>query len=208
MFTDREHAGERLATLIQHEGSLDPDLVVAAPRGGMPLGRVVADAFDVPLDIVTGKKLTAPNHSDLSIGAVSADGVLWLNDAMISGNGISEEYIEQEKQSAQTQAQQKKQSYRSVKDAESVVGKHVLVVDDGLATGATMHACVKDIRENDAARISIGVPVADPRGLAPFEEIVDGVFSVLSPQDFHAVSRYYDDFHQLDDDEAMSYLLF
>lgn len=208
MFTDREHAGERLATVMQHEEPLNPDLVVAAPRGGMPIGRVVADATGVPLDIVTGKKLTAPDHSDLSIGAISADGAFWTNDGVIQDIGVSESYLRQEKHAAQRKAQAKKETYREVKAAEPVAGRHVLVVDDGLATGATMHACVRDIRENGADRITVGVPVADPRGIEPFTDSVEGVFTVLSPTDFQAVSRYYDDFHQLTDEEAMSYLLF
>lgn len=208
MFEDRESAGEQLADALEEHGLSDVDLVVAAPRGGMPIGRVVADALEVPLDIVTGKKLTAPGHSDLSIGAVSAEGVVWMNDDLIRRIGVSESYVQNEGEESRRAAEVKRDAYREVKAAEPVEGRHVLVVDDGLATGATMNACVLDLQERGAGTVGVGLPVGDPRGIDSLEGAVDYVVAVRSPSDFEAVSHYYDDFRQIPDQEAMSYLAF
>ncbi|MFB6113358.1 MAG: phosphoribosyltransferase [Halodesulfurarchaeum sp.] len=205
MFRDREAAGEQLAEVLQHSG-VEIDLVLAIPRGGLPVGRAVADAYDVPLDIVAAKKLGAPGNPEFGIGAATADGSVWLNDDLIDSIGVGQDYLEREREQAVRTAKEKAETYREGRDAPSIQEKHVAIVDDGVATGATMFACLRAVRAADASRVVVAVPVGPPDSLSNLEVEADEVVAVERPSAFSAVGAFYADFGQVSDEEARAYL--
>jgi predicted phosphoribosyltransferase len=205
MFENREYGGRRLAEAMQEAG-VSIDLVLAVPRGGLPVGRKVADAFGVPLDIIAAKKLGAPSNPELAVGAAAADGSVWLNERLIGQFGLGEEYLDRERESARETAMQKERSYRGDREAEQIAGRAVAIVDDGIATGATMRACIKAVQAQGAERVVVGVPVGPPDTIAELEAMADEVVVVDEPGFFSAVGAFYADFGQVTDEEAMSYL--
>ena len=205
MFRNRTDAGSRLATLLE-ERDVDADIVLAVPRGGLPIGRAVADALDVPLDVVAARKIGAPSNPELAIGAVASDGTVWLNDSIIDSLGVSDEYVERKREEEAEVAVDKLERYRRDRPPLDLDGKVVLVVDDGVATGATTIACLRQVRDAGAKRTILAVPVAPPDTLLKLEGEADEVVCVETPQYFGAVGAFYDDFGQVSDAEAMSYL--
>lgn len=203
MFRDRTDAGERLAATLIERG-VDADIVLAVPRGGLPVGRAVADALDRPLDVVVARKLGAPGNPELAIGAVGADGATWLNDGLIDRLGVGEGYVERELERQAEVAREKRETYQH--DPAELAGKSVLVVDDGIATGATTIACVRAAAAAGAERVVVAVPVAPPESVALLKEVADDVVCVETPFVFGAVARFYDSFPQVSDEEARSYL--
>lgn len=202
-FADRTDAGEQLGAALGEAG-VEADIVLAIPRGGLPLGRAVADALDAPLDIVVATKLGAPTNSELAIGAVAADGSLWRNGAVIEARNVDEAYVERtRKQEAET-AREKADRYRDEPPALS--GKRVVIVDDGVATGATARACIEQVRGAAPERLVLAVPVASPRTITDLETLVDELVCLQQPAEFRAVGQFYDRFGQVSDEEAMAYL--
>ncbi|WP_267641213.1 phosphoribosyltransferase [Haloarchaeobius amylolyticus] len=206
MFQNRTEAAERLFEVIDaRDLENEVDLVVAVPRGGLPLGRVVADELEVPLDIVAAKKLGAPGNSELAIGAVAADGSLWRNEPLIARLGVDEAYIDEERERVAQLAREKAERYR-VDGPETVAGRRVLIVDDGVATGATMFACVESLRNADAASVVVAVPVGPPNTLEQLRQVADDVVVVEAPPHFAAVGQFYERFEQVSDEEAIAML--
>ena len=204
MFTDREAAGERLAAELAERG-VGADLVLAVPRGGLPLGRAVADRLGVPLDVVVAKKLGAPGNEELAIGAAAADGSLYRNDDLIARLGIDEEYVAAERERAAETARRKEATYRRG-DPPDLEGKRVVVVDDGLATGATAIASVRRAKAGGAASVVLAVPVGARESLEAAAREADRVVVLETPARFGAVGRHYVDFSQVSDEEAVAYL--
>jgi len=205
MFQNRHTAGERLAERMRSEG-VAIDLVLAVPRGGLPVGRVVADAFDVPLDVIAAKKLGAPGNPELAIGAAAADGSVWLNEGLIDRIGVGQEYVESEREQAKSVAQDKERTYRAGRDPPVIEGSRVAVVDDGVATGATIRACLRSVHNLGAAHVVVAVPVGPPDTITALQGEADAVVVVETPPSFGAVGAHYADFGQVSDDEAMAYL--
>lgn len=204
MFDDRTDAGEQLGAMLREEG-VDADLVLAIPRGGLPVGRAVADALDVPLDVVVAKKIGAPFNPELAIGAVAADGPVYHNEEFLSRFSIDEEELEEREEAARAAAREKQDRYRAGREPLDLAGKRVVIVDDGVATGATMTACVRAVRE-DAAEVVVAVPVGSPDTVAALRGEADAVHTLETPGDFRAVGQYYSDFAQVQDEEAMAEL--
>lgn len=205
MFRDRTDAGERLASLLVDRG-IAADVVLAIPRGGLPIGRAVADVLGVPLDVAVAKKLGAPGNPELAIGAVSDDGGVWLNDDLIDRLDISPEYVEREREAKGAEAREKAAAYRGDRPAPDLDGKRVIVVDDGLATGATAIACVRAVRGAGATRVTLAVPVAPPDSVERLAREADEAVSVETPPHFGAVGQFYRSFRQVPDHEARAYL--
>lgn len=205
MFTDRTEAGERLAERLR-EAAVTPDLVLAIPRGGLPVGRAVADALGAPLDVVVASKVGAPGNPELAIGAVAGDGSLWLNDSLVDRLGVDEAYVEAEREREAGVAREKVSEYRGGDPLPDVSGKRVVVVDDGVATGATALACLKQVREGGAARVVFGTPVAAASAIPRLREDADDVVVVDVPEQFSAVGYHYRNFGQVTDEEALTYL--
>lgn len=205
MFQDRTAAGERLGERLAEDG-IDADIVLGIPRGALPVAHPVAEALDAPLDIVVASKLGAPENPELAIGAVASDGSLWLNDELVDSLDVSEDFIEGEQDVEAENAHQKAEQYREGGRLPELRNERVVIVDDGVATGATAIACLRQVQEAGAAHSILAVPVGSPESLAQLEEEADEIIALQMPQDFHAVGQYYEDFGQVSDEEAMAFL--
>jgi predicted phosphoribosyltransferase len=203
-FEDRTEAGRRLAAELVERG-VEADVVLAIPRGGLPLGRAVADALDAPLDVVVASKIGAPGNPEYAIGAVGSDGSAWLDDDTIDRLGVSGSYVEREREHEATAAREKASRYRGDRSAPDLAGRSVVVVDDGVATGATAIAALRLVRERGADHVVLAVPVGPPDTVARLEAECDAVVALLTPARFGAVGAFYDRFDQVSDEEAMAY---
>jgi predicted phosphoribosyltransferase len=205
MFTDRIDAGEQLGRLLRERG-VEADVALAIPRGGLPVGRAVADALGVPLDVVVARKLGAPGNPELAVGAVGAAGTVWLNEDLVDRLGVTEGYLERERERQESVVREKLERYRAGRPPLDLAGDTVLVVDDGVATGATATACLRTVREAGAGRVVLAVPVAPPETVDRLEEAADEVVVVEIPGYFGSVGQFYRSFGQVSDLEARSYL--
>ncbi|MFA9460515.1 phosphoribosyltransferase [Thiohalorhabdus methylotrophus] len=205
MYRDRAQAGERLAALLGERG-IQGDIVLAVPRGGLPVGRVVADALGIPLDIVVARKMGAPGNPELAIGAVASDGSVWRNQGLIQQLGVDDAYLEEARQREAANAREKFDRYRGDHPDPELAGKTVLIVDDGVATGATTVACIRLAYSQGARRVVLAIPVAPPESIRRLEREVDVVIAAETPEWFMAVGQFYSEFGQVSDEEAMQYL--
>jgi len=205
MFQNREDAGERLADLLVDRG-VEADLVLGIPRGALPVARPVADRLGAELDVIVARKMGAPHNEELAIGAVSSDGSVWRNDDLIGRLGVDDAYVEREAERTAESAREKLETYRGTADSPDVSDRSVVVVDDGVATGATARACLRQVRDGGAERVVLAVPVGSPDSLSALEPFADDVYAVEEPAGFRAVGQYYHDFGQVSDAEARRYL--
>jgi predicted phosphoribosyltransferase len=205
MFEDRTDAGAQLADLLV-DSEVVADVVLAIPRGGLPVGRAVADALDAPLDIVAARKIGAPGNPELAIGAVAADGTVWLNDEYVERFGADQEYLDSAIDREQAAAREKVDRYRGDREPPAIADATVVIADDGVATGATTIACIRQVRNAGAARIVLAVPVGPPDTIERLHAEADEVLCVEAPPHFGAVGQFYESFAQVSDEEAMTYL--
>lgn len=203
MFTDRTDAGERLGDALAARG-VAADVVLAIPRGGLPIGRAVADRLDAPLSVVVATKMGAPNNPELAVGAVAEDGSVWRNEDVIERLGVDEGYLRRVRDERRRVAEEKAARYREV--SPELTGRRVVVVDDGIATGATMRACLARVRAEDPAHLVVGVPVGPADTVGTLADLADETVVVETPAAFRAVGAYYREFDQVSDEEAMRYL--
>ena len=206
MFDSRTDAGDRLANELVHRDVV-ADIVLGIPRGGLPVAKPVADELDVPLSVVVASKIGAPTNPELAVGAVASDGSVWYNEELVDHLSVSPEYLESERRAEAEVAQEKVDQYRSGADLD-LDGKRVLVVDDGLATGATARACLRQVRDAGAKSVVLAVPVASERSVSELEREgeADEIVALETPRPFGAVGQFYRSFEQVSDEEAMSYL--
>ena len=205
-FKDRAEAGRVLAGALAHLAGRDDVVVLALPRGGVPVAHEVARALGVPLDVFLARKLGVPGHRELAMGAVASGGVRVLHQAVIDALSIAPEAIEEVAAREGAELARREQSYRSGRPPLEVTGRTVVVVDDGLATGATMRAAVTALRAQLAGRIVVAVPVGPPETCAEMGRDADEVVCVRTPRSFQAVGQWYDDFSQTTDDEIRALL--
>lgn len=204
-FADRTDAGARLGTLLA-ERDVEADLVLAIPRGGLPVGRAVADSLSVPLDVIVARKIGAPENAELAIGSVGADGSVWRNEDLIARLAVSDQYVEKAATREERAAREKRDRYRGDREPLDLTERVVLLVDDGIATGATTVACIRQARAAGADRVVVAVPVAPPEAVSDLRAEADDVIAVARPANFGAVGQFYRSFEQVSDEEAMSYL--
>ncbi|MGM0605200.1 MAG: phosphoribosyltransferase [Halobacteriota archaeon] len=204
-FQNRTVAGERLADRLA-DRDVSPDRVFSIPRGGLPVAKPIADRFDVPLDVVVATKLGAPHNPELAIGAVAGDGSVWLNEELIDRLSVPQSHIDRVREEEEAVARQKVRDYREGEDLGDLSGEVVVLVDDGVATGATARACLRQLRATDAERVVLAVPVAPADTIAELREEADEVITVETPRPFVAVGSHYRDFRQVTDEEAIGYL--
>ena len=203
MFQNRTDAGRQLAEHLERQG-VTADLVLGIPRGAMPVARPVADALGADLDIVVAQKMGAPDNPELAVGAAASDGSAYLNDDLVARLGVDDEYLERERAKEAENARDKARTYR--KRPPELAGRRVVVVDDGVATGATAVACLRQVRDAGASYLALAVPVGPPDSIDELRREADDVFALETPRDFRAVGAHYRDFGQVSDEEAMSYL--
>lgn len=205
MFVDRTDAGEQLAEELDRRG-VEADIVLGIPRGALPVARPVADALGAPLDVVVASKIGAPDNPELAIGVAASDGSVWLNDRLVDRIDVSEEYIDRERKAEAENARRKAERYREDGRMPDLDGRRVVIVDDGIATGATAIGCLRQVRGADAARVVFAAPVGSPDSIERLEEEADEVIALQAPREFRAVGRHYRNFNQVSDEEAMAYL--
>jgi predicted phosphoribosyltransferase len=205
-FRDRADAGRTLATsLAEYAGR--PDLVVLAlPRGGVPVGYEVARSLGAPLDIFLVRKLGVPGHEELAMGAIASGGVRVLNPGVVQALEIPEQVIEDVAAAELRELERRERAYRADRPPPDVRGKTVILVDDGLATGSTMRAAATALRQQRPARIVIGVPVSTPETCDQFREEVDDIVCAITPEVLFGVGAWYQDFSQTTDDEVRELL--
>lgn len=204
MFRDRTDAGEQLAASLE-AADVSADLVLAIPRGGLPLGRVVADRLGAPLDVIVARKMGAPHNPELAMGAVAEDGSVWHNEEIVAELGVDEATLERAAETARSEAAEKAAAYRD-DGPPALAGKRVVVVDDGVATGATMRACLAMVRAGGPSELVVAVPVGPGETLSELAEVADRIIAVEEPAAFRAVGAYYRNFDQVSDEEALQYL--
>ena len=200
-FRDRADAGVRLAKrLTAYRGQ--HALVLGIPRGGVPVAAEVARALDGELDVVVARKLRSPISAELAIGAVTSDGGRYLNESILRQLGVSDRYIARVTQAEMAEAARRETRFRAGAAAPGIAGRVVILVDDGLATGATMIAAARSVRGQGPARLVIAVPVGSADACAALRHEADEVVCPASPEPFWAVGAYYDDFGQTEDEEV------
>lgn len=200
-FRDRVDAGARLAERLTSYDGKDA-LVLGIPRGGVPVAAEVAKALDAELDVVVARKLRSPISAELAIGAVTADGGRFLNEALLRQLGVGESYIDRVTETEMAEASRREARFRGGAPAPSIAGRAVILVDDGLATGATMIAAARSVGARDPSQLVVAVPVGSVEACAALRHEADAVICLECPQPFWAVGVYYADFHQTEDDEV------
>jgi len=205
-FRDRIEAGQALATKLAAYADRGDVLVLALPRGGVPVAFEVAQALHAPLDIFLVRKLGVPGHAELAMGAIASGGVRVLNEDVVRGLRISDEAINAVAAEEQRELRRRERLYRSDQAESDVNGRTVLLVDDGLATGSTMRAAIIALRQRPPARIIVAVPVGSCENCAELGETADEVLCALMPDPFYAVGYWYNDFTQTTDEEVRELL--
>lgn len=205
-FRNREDAGQRLADLLRHHGGEENVLILALPRGGVPVAAAIAGALGKPLDVMVVRKLGVPGHEEVAMGAVAAGGVRILNQAIIDQLHINPAEIERAAERENKELERRDRNYRGDLGTIEVTGKMVILVDDGIATGATVSAAIFLLRRMRAERVVVAVPVAPPDSAARIRREADELVVVLEAEPFHSVSQWYEDFDQTTDAEVRSLL--
>jgi putative phosphoribosyl transferase len=207
LFEDRADAGRRLADKLTAYGNRNDVIVLALPRGGVPVAYEVARELDLPLDIFLVRKLGVPGQEELAMGAIASGDVRIINQDVVDALGISEETIDTVAQEEERELLRREQSYRDNRPPPDVRGRTVILIDDGLATGASMAAAVAGLRELHPAQIVIAVPTASAETCQAFAEQVDAIVCAETPHPFKAVGVWYDDFSQTTDEEVRELLI-
>ncbi|MGE5617101.1 MAG: phosphoribosyltransferase [Bacillota bacterium] len=203
-FDDRRDAARQLADALRGYAGTRP-LVLAIPRGAVPMGRLIADRLGGELDVVLVRKLGAPGNREFAIGAIDECGHAYV-PAEIADYGIDPAYIRDEEERQLSAIRRRREQYSGVRAPIDPAGRTVIVVDDGLATGATMIAALKSVRSRKPARLVCAVPVASAHGLGLVKPFADDTVCLSAPPLFAAVSQFYRDFPQVDDDEVATLL--
>jgi putative phosphoribosyl transferase len=206
LFRDRNEAGQRLAAELSNYADRSDVIVLGLPRGGVPVAFEVATALNVALDIFLVRKLGLPAQEELAFGAIASGGVRVLNHQLVKTLGISGQLIDRVAAEERRELERRERAYRGDRPPPDVRHRTVILVDDGLATGATMWAAVTALRKQELARIVVAVPTAAPETCEAFEDEVDEIVCASTPQPFMGVGAWYQDFSQTTDAEVREYL--
>jgi predicted phosphoribosyltransferase len=205
-FRDRHEAGRVLAQQLRKYAGRANVIVLGLPRGGVPVAFEVARDLRAPLDVFVVRKLGVPGYEELAMGAIASGGVRVLNEDVVRQVPNAAAAIEPVTAQEQRELERRELEYRDGRPAPELQGKTVILVDDGLATGATMRAAVKALQQREVATIVVGVPVAAPQTCAEFRDEVDEIVCVKTPVFFRAVGQFYEDFSQTTDEEVRDLL--
>jgi putative phosphoribosyl transferase len=202
LFKDRREAGQALARHLTRYAGRPDVIVLALPRGGVPVGFEVARALRVPLDVFVVRKLGVPQHEELAMGAIASGGVIVMDQDLVRQVGLSRDQFEAVVQAERQELQRRELAYRGTRPAPDLEKRTVLLVDDGLATGASMRAAIFALRQHKPARIIVAAPVGPEEACHEMAKIVDEAVCAATPEPFHAVGLWYQDFGQTADDEV------
>lgn len=205
-FADRRQAGQGLAQELYAYADGDDVVVLGLPRGGVPVAFEVAKALQAPLDVFVVRKLGVPGNPELAMGAIASGDVRVLNEGVVRRMGISDRAIERVAQREREKLERREEIYRGARPGVDLEGKTAILVDDGLATGATMRAAVSALRQRQPGKIVVAVPTAPPDVYAEFDDIVDEVVCLTTPRSFFGVGGSYRDFSQTTNDEVRDLL--
>jgi putative phosphoribosyl transferase len=206
IFRDRTDAGRQLARQIRGYAGRPDALVLGLPRGGVPVAFEVAQSLDLPLDIFVVRKLGVPGREELAMGAIASGGVGVLNEDVLAGLELSETEVEAVVRREQSELERQERELRGRGEPLDVEGCTIVLVDDGLATGATMRAAISALRRRGAGRIIVAVPISSPQICAEFEEQVGEIVCARTPEPFIAVGAWYEEFAQTTDEEVRELL--
>ena len=205
-FSDRSSAGRALADALASYRDRSDVVVLALPRGGVPVGYEIARALRVPLDVFLVRKLGVPGYEELAMGAIASGGVEVVNEAVVLELRISPDQFVTVARNEQRELERREQLFRNGVPPVAIEARTCILVDDGLATGSTMRAAVSAVQKQRPARVIVAVPVASSDTCEEFQSLVDEVVCLYTPEPFMAVGRWYDDFSQLTDDEVRDIL--
>lgn len=205
-FRDRAEAGQELAAELREYAGRDNVVVLALPRGGVPVGAEVARALSAPLDVFLVRKIGLPGHEEFAMGAIASGGVVMINEHVVRTYGVSRSQIESVVERERGELERRERRYRGDNSLPSLAGKTVILVDDGLATGSSMRAAVEAVRGLGPAETIVAVPIAPAETCDALASEVDRVVCALTPEPFYAVGLWYRDFSQTTDDEVMHIL--
>lgn len=204
-YADRDDAGKQLARALRDHGGMRP-LVLGIPRGGVPVAAAVARELRGDLDIIVARKIGAPSQPELAIGAVTANGGLFLNNDLLAELGVGDAYLSEMIARETANARRREELFRGSRPAPSLAGRTVIVVDDGLATGATMRAAVHSLNKHDPAKLIVAAPCGSEEACSALSHEADEVVCLIKPEPFWAVGYYYRDFSPVEDDEVTAIL--
>lgn len=199
---NRASAGRELAEQLQHLQNREDVIVLALPRGGVPIGFEVAKHLNVPLDLLLVRKLGVPSYPELAMGAIASGDVRILNPQVLHSYAVKDADIKKVENQERQELLRREQAYRDVRPYPELTGKAVVLVDDGLATGATMFAAIDAIKSLSPSEIIVAVPVAPPTTVMELEQKVDQVVCPVQPENFSSLGEWYEDFSQVSDDEV------
>jgi predicted phosphoribosyltransferase len=205
-FRNRAEAGQCLARKLSHYAHRNDVLLLALPRGGVPVAYELARALEAPLDVFVVRKLGLPDHEELAMGAIASGGVRVLNGSVVEGLGIPDHVIEQVAARELHELERRERMYREDRPPQEAEGRTVILVDDGIATGSTMRAAVEALRQLRANRIVVATPTAALSTVREMRAAVDEMVAVITPANFLGVGQWYEDFSQTSDDEVRGLL--
>jgi putative phosphoribosyl transferase len=205
-FANRREAGVEVSSKLRHYAGRHDVVVLALPRGGVPVAFEIAEALDAPLDIFLVRKLGMPGHPEYAMGAIASGGVRVLSDEVVRAYAIPQAAIEAIARQEQAELERREREYRKGRSLTDLRGRVVILVDDGLATGSTMRAAVQAVRQHRPARVVVAVPVGAPSTCEEFADITDETICARAPESFSAVGQWYLDFSQTTDEEVQTLL--
>ncbi|MDX1801375.1 MAG: phosphoribosyltransferase family protein [Marinobacter sp.] len=206
LFKDRNAAGQALVRELKERHLPNDALVLGLPRGGIPVAWEIARAFDLELDALNLRKLGVPTHPEVAMGAIAEDGTRYLDSELVFRLGITPEQIEKVEEMERRVLASRIDRFRNVRPAARIGGRTVIVVDDGIATGATMELAARVLRRRGAEKIIVAVPVGPEGTAARFSNIADDCICLLEPKVFNSVGLWYQDFHQVPEDRVIELL--
>lgn len=201
-FRDRQEAGRLLAERLGSYANRDPLIVLALPRGGVPVAVEVARALSAPMDVIVVRKLGTPGQPELAMGAIAMGGVRVLNRGVVDALDVDGNALREQTERERAELVRRERAFRGERPFPPVEGHTVILVDDGLATGSTMRAAIEIVKQHDPREVVVAVPVAPPSTVDDLSRLVDDMVVVATPEPFYAIGLWYDDFHQLRDEDV------
>ena len=206
LFKDRRDAGKKLAQKLSAYASRSDVVILALPRGGVPVAYEVALTLNAPLDIFTVRKLGLPGHEELAMGAIATGGARVINQDVVRSFHVPQGVVEAVAKQELRELERRERAFRGDRMMREVHDKTAILIDDGLATGASMQAAIKGLRAKDPTRIVVAVPTAPLETCEAFKQLVDEMICATTPEPFYGVGQWYEDFSQVTDDQVQTFL--